>query len=70
MPLPIAVLHFFENDYKAQASFSEELKEKGEVWKRIEGGWKMYEPLPQTDEEAVLWKQFVTEWDQWKSADV
>jgi methyl-accepting chemotaxis protein len=60
---------FFENDYKAQAEFIAELKLKDEIWKRIEDGWKMYEPLPQTKEEEVLWKQFLKEWDDWKTAD-
>ncbi|MDP4028541.1 MAG: MCP four helix bundle domain-containing protein, partial [Gallionella sp.] len=60
---------FFENDYKAQAKFAEELKDKEEIWKRIEKGWKIYEPLPQTAEETVLWNQFVKEWGDWKAAD-
>jgi methyl-accepting chemotaxis protein len=29
-------------------------------------GWKLFEPLPQTEEEAGLWKQFVPAWEQWK----
>jgi methyl-accepting chemotaxis protein len=60
---------FFENDYKAQAKFAESLKSRDDIWKRIEGGWKIYEPLPQTKEEEVLWKQFIKEWDDWKAAD-
>jgi methyl-accepting chemotaxis protein len=60
---------FFENDYKSQSNFVEALKQKDEIWKRIEGGWKIYEPLPQTKEEAVLWTQFLKEWDEWKAAD-
>jgi methyl-accepting chemotaxis protein len=32
-----------------------------------EAGWKLYEPLPQTPEEAVLWKQFVPAWQEWKN---
>jgi methyl-accepting chemotaxis protein len=27
--------------------------------------WKVYEPLPQTVEEAAIWKQFVPAWEQW-----
>lgn len=60
---------FFENDYKAQAKFTEVIKSRDEAWKRIEAGWKLYEPLPQTKEEEQLWGQFVKEWDVWKSAD-
>lgn len=29
--------------------------------------WKIYEPLPQTPEEAELWKQFVPAWKRWQS---
>jgi methyl-accepting chemotaxis protein len=36
------------------------------AWKRAEGGWKTYEPLPQTTEEAALWRQFVPAWENWK----
>jgi methyl-accepting chemotaxis protein len=60
---------FYENDYNAQARFADVLKKKTEVWKRIDHGWKIYEPLPQTAEEAVLWKKFLTEWDTWKKGE-
>ncbi|NLY00906.1 MAG: hypothetical protein GXY83_32855 [Rhodopirellula sp.] len=32
-----------------------------------EAAWKIYEPLPQTTEEAELWKQLVPAWQQWRS---
>jgi PAS domain S-box-containing protein len=32
-----------------------------------EAGWKLYEPLPQTPEEAELWEQFVPAWQEWKN---
>ncbi len=28
--------------------------------------WKIYEPLPQTPEEAALWKEFVPAWNAWR----
>jgi methyl-accepting chemotaxis protein len=59
----------WENDYQAQDKYANVLKLKKETWERIDRGWKMYESLPQTAEEAVLWKQFVKEWDSWKSSD-
>ncbi|MES2296919.1 MAG: methyl-accepting chemotaxis protein [Pseudomonadota bacterium] len=43
------------------------LKRKQDIWARIDKGWKMYEPLPQTPEEEVLWKQFVIDWNAWKA---
>ncbi|HZW26068.1 MAG TPA: MCP four helix bundle domain-containing protein, partial [Gallionella sp.] len=60
----------FQGDYQAQEQFAAALKEDAEIWKRVEDGWKMYEPLPQTPEEAVLWTQFVKEWDEWKAANM
>jgi methyl-accepting chemotaxis protein len=30
-------------------------------------GLKMYEPLPQTEDEAVLWKEFTALWETWKA---
>ena len=38
-------------------------------WASLEKAWKKYEPLPQTKEEAVLWKQFVSDFDNWKEAN-
>jgi len=32
---------------------------------RADAAWKIYEPLPQTPEEATVWKQFVPAWKQW-----
>jgi len=29
--------------------------------------WKVYEPLPQTPEEAQVWKQFVPAWEAWRA---
>ena len=60
---------FFENDYKSQAEYANVLKIREKRWKQIEEGWKIYEPLPQTKEEEVLWKQFLKEWDDWKVVD-
>ncbi len=31
-----------------------------------EAAWKVYEPLPQTPEEAQLWQQFVPAWNAWR----
>jgi signal transduction histidine kinase len=33
--------------------------------KRADDAWKIYEPLPQTEEEARVWKQFVPAWEKW-----
>lgn len=61
----------WENDYSAgaKANFASAVAHKAEAWKRVEKGWKIYEPLPQTKEEEVLWKAFVADWDSWKQFD-
>lgn len=38
-----------------------------QAFERADAAWKVYEPLEQTPEEAVLWKKFVGEWDRWKN---
>jgi methyl-accepting chemotaxis protein len=35
--------------------------------KRADDAWKIYEPLPQSDEEARVWKDFVPAWEKWWS---
>ncbi len=37
-----------------------------DAFTRADEGWKIYEPLPQTTEEAEIWKKFVPEWNKWK----
>ena len=32
-----------------------------------EAAWAIYEPLPQTPEEAELWQQFVPAWEAWRA---
>jgi methyl-accepting chemotaxis protein len=38
-----------------------------QAFERADAAWKVYEPLEQTPEEAVLWKKFVGEWERWKN---
>ncbi|MEJ5360313.1 MAG: MCP four helix bundle domain-containing protein, partial [Desulfobacterales bacterium] len=35
--------------------------------KDYEAAWKVYEPLPQTPEEAETWKRFVPAWEAWRA---
>jgi len=60
---------FYENDYHSQDKFAAVLKKKAEVWQRIDKGWKIYEPLPRSADEAELWKKFMAEWDTWKKGE-
>ncbi|MBI5382048.1 MAG: MCP four helix bundle domain-containing protein [Opitutae bacterium] len=36
------------------------------AWARVDHGWKEYEPLPQSEEEAETWKKFVPAWQAWQ----
>ncbi|WP_184415072.1 methyl-accepting chemotaxis protein [Rhodocyclus tenuis] len=45
------------------------LQRKEAIWQRIDKGWQIYAPLPQSPEEAALWQRFVAEWGSWKVAE-
>jgi methyl-accepting chemotaxis protein len=55
----------FLNDPKEKEN---QFQRMASTWDRIDQGWKIYEPLPQTKEEEELWKQFVPAWEAWKKA--
>ncbi|MBG6222904.1 MULTISPECIES: methyl-accepting chemotaxis protein [unclassified Janthinobacterium] len=59
----------YESNYQAQDKFAQALQLRSKAWSNIEAGRKLYEPLPQTPEEAVLWKRFLDEWAAWKGDD-
>ena len=59
----------YENDYAAQSEFAMVRELRKKAWANIQTGWKLYEPLPQTKEEALLWKTFEADWASWKQAD-
>jgi len=58
-----------ENDYTSAGRFDEALRQRVRGWAAIERGWALYEPLPQTVQEAQMWKQFVLDWRAWKAAE-
>jgi methyl-accepting chemotaxis protein len=45
---------------------SGQIKRIQDAWSRVDKGWKIYDPLPQTKEEEVLWKKFIPAWEAWK----
>ena len=49
-------------DAKARAAQHQRIEQAKQ---RADAAWKIYEPLPQTAEEATVWKQFVPVWKQW-----
>ena len=59
----------WENDYKAQDNFAAVLTLRKEDWAEYEKNWKIYEPLPQTKEEAIVWKQYEREMADYKTAE-
>jgi methyl-accepting chemotaxis protein len=40
-----------------------------DAFKNLDTAWKTYEPLPQTEEEAALWKEFVPEFSKWRETN-
>jgi len=36
------------------------------AFEKVDKAWKVYDLLPQTKEEEVLWKKFVPQWEAWK----
>ncbi len=38
----------------------------GEAFRQADAGRAIYDPLPQTTEEAALWRRFLPAWDKWK----
>jgi methyl-accepting chemotaxis protein len=50
----------------SKAERERQLDDIGKIREEYEEAWAIYEPLPQTKEEAKLWKQFVPAWNQWR----
>lgn len=42
---------------------------KAAIWARIDAAWAIYAALPQSPEEAAVWKMFVTDWQAWREMD-
>jgi len=51
------------------AELANQIKRRADVYARIDKAWKAYDALPQSTEEAALWKVFVKQWDTWKQMD-
>jgi methyl-accepting chemotaxis protein len=39
------------------------------AFEKLDAAWKIYEPLPQTKEEEVMWKEFVPAFQKWRDAN-
>ncbi|MBN2793892.1 MAG: MCP four helix bundle domain-containing protein [Clostridia bacterium] len=51
----------------SEEEYQDQLARYDAAMKRADEAWLNYTALPQTSEEATVWKQFVKEWDLWKS---
>ncbi|MFP4164069.1 MAG: methyl-accepting chemotaxis protein [Chitinispirillaceae bacterium] len=36
------------------------------AWSRLNEGWEEYAPIPQTDQEAIIWQDFERDFEKWK----
>jgi methyl-accepting chemotaxis protein len=59
----------YQNNPDARQQLDVILEHRRKAWERIDAGWRLYEPLPQTPEETVLWNQFQGEWKAWQAAE-
>ncbi|MTV39495.1 methyl-accepting chemotaxis protein [Duganella radicis] len=51
------------------AEIGQQIKRRAEIFGEIDKAWKIYEPLPQTADEAAVWKTFVKAWETWRRKD-
>ncbi|MBF0496719.1 MAG: MCP four helix bundle domain-containing protein, partial [Deltaproteobacteria bacterium] len=49
-----------------RADKEHQLKRLEETWKNVEGGLKIYEALPRTQEEQKVWNSFKIAWEEWR----
>src|ERR1051326_2594575 len=49
-----------------EATLAKQLELQKQAWDLAEKGWNLYEPLPQTEEEALKWQAFIPAWNAWK----
>ncbi|SHN43230.1 methyl-accepting chemotaxis protein [Duganella sacchari] len=52
------------------AEIKQQIKRRAEIFGQIDAARKVYEALPQSNEEGTVWKQFIKSWDTWKQKDV
>jgi len=55
------------NPLSSASARSEYPQLQSKAWDVLNAGWKEYEPLPQTVEEAALWRDYTAAFSSWKS---
>jgi methyl-accepting chemotaxis protein len=65
-------MFLYQNNYNAQEKFADIVKNREQIFKRIDKGWAIYAAIPRESEEENLWNEFVPAWETWKQgqADV
>jgi methyl-accepting chemotaxis protein len=53
------------NPELSDEDYARQLENVASATKEYTAGWNVYEPLPQTVEEAATWKEFVPAWNAW-----
>ncbi len=53
-------------DGLGSSALRQQLEVQRQAWVDFERGWQLYEPLPQTAEESVLWRDFVPQARIWR----
>ncbi|MDD5716782.1 MAG: methyl-accepting chemotaxis protein, partial [Sulfuricurvum sp.] len=58
-----------KEDPQMQVKMADASEQMKKAFERIDTGWKDYIALPQTDEEAIAWKAFVADYDEWRAGN-
>lgn len=58
--------HFIASQLNNTVMISKELEEQKYAWSHFDEGMAQYEPLPQTNDEANIWKQFLPASQAWR----
>ncbi|MDO9104990.1 MAG: methyl-accepting chemotaxis protein [Methylovulum sp.] len=61
-------MFLYQYDYNAQEKFADILKNKQQIWERIDKGWAIYAATAQEPEEQQVWNAFVPAWEAWKKS--
>ena len=60
----------YENNYQAQSKFAELMEKRRSIWEYYDKQQKIYDALPQTPEEAALWKEYDKDMSAYRQVEV
>jgi len=58
----------YQYNYNAQEKFADIIKNRQQIWTRIDKGWAIYAAGSHEPEEAQVWQAFVPAWEAWKQS--